>query len=100
MAERIDYGRALSLTLRARVIDSAHRMLGCATGHLMKHFIGVAVLVALALAVRFWVFRPLALDIHIHDTYYVMPPLRIIGFWLLMGIAAEWFVIAWKSGRV
>jgi len=66
----------------------------------MKHFIGVAVLVAFALAVRFWVFQPLALDIHIHDTYYVMPPLRIIGFWLLMGIAAAWFIIAWKSGRV
>ena len=66
----------------------------------MKHFIGVAVLVALALAVRFWVFQSLALDVPIYDTYYVMPPLRIIGFWLLMGIAAAWFVIVWKSGRV
>jgi hypothetical protein len=82
------------------VIDSAHSMLCCETGHFVKHFVGVAVLVALALAVRFGVFQPLALDIHVHDTYYVMPPLRIIGFWLLMGIAAVWFVIAWKSGRV
>jgi hypothetical protein len=70
-------------------------MLGCETGRLMKHFIGVAVLVALALAVRFWAFQPLALDLHIHDTYYVIP-LRIVGFWLLMGIAEAW----WKSGRV
>jgi hypothetical protein len=66
----------------------------------MKHFIGVAVLVVLALAVRFWVFQRFALDIHIHDTYYVIPPLRITGFWLLIGIAAVWFIIAaFKFGR-
>jgi hypothetical protein len=65
----------------------------------MKHFIGVAALVALALAVRFfWIFRS-TLDVIIHDTYYVIP-LRIIGFWLLMGIAAVWFVVAaFKFGR-
>ena len=34
----------------------------------MKHFVGVAVLVALALAVRFfWIFRS-TLDVIIHDT--------------------------------
>jgi hypothetical protein len=66
----------------------------------MKHFIGVAVRVALALAVRFLVLSRFSLDIQIHDTYYVMPPLRIIGFWLLMGIAAVWFVVAaYKFGR-
>jgi hypothetical protein len=33
-------------------------------------------------------------------SYYFMPPLRIIGFWLLMGVAAVWFVIAvYKFGR-
>jgi hypothetical protein len=65
----------------------------------MKHFIGIAALVALALAVRFfWIFRS-TLDVIIHDTYYVIP-LRIIGFWLLMGIAAVWFVVAaFKFGR-
>jgi hypothetical protein len=66
----------------------------------MKHFIGAAVLVALALALRFLLSSPLSLDILIHGTYYVMPPLRIIGFWLLMGVAAVWFVIAaFRFGR-
>jgi heme/copper-type cytochrome/quinol oxidase subunit 1 len=66
----------------------------------MKHFIGIAVLVALALVVRLWAFPRFGLDIHIHDTYYVIAPLRIIGFWLLMGVAAVWFVIAaYKFGR-
>jgi hypothetical protein len=65
----------------------------------MKHFIGVAVLVALALVVRFWAFQRIGLFIPIHDTFYVMP-LRIIAFWLLMGVAAVWFVIAaYKFGR-
>jgi hypothetical protein len=67
---------------------------------LMKHFIGIAVLVALALAVRFLLSSPLSLDIHIHDTYYVTPPLRTISFWLLMGVAAVWIAIAaYKFGR-
>jgi hypothetical protein len=66
----------------------------------MKHFLGVAVLVALALVGRFWLFPHFSLDIHIHDTYYVMPPVRLIGFWLLMGVAVVWFVIAaYKFGR-
>ena len=66
----------------------------------MKHFVGVAVLVALALAVRFWMFPHFSLDIQVHDKYYAIPPLRIIGFWLLMGIAAVWFLIAtFKFGR-
>jgi riboflavin transporter FmnP len=68
-------------------------------GALMKHFIGVAVLVVLALVVRFWAFQHFTLDVHMHDTYYVITP-RIIGFWLLMGMAAVWFVIAvYKFGR-
>jgi hypothetical protein len=60
---------------------------------LTKHFIGVAVLVALALACRFWLFSRFSLDIHVPYAYYAMP-LRIICFWLLMGVAAVWFVIA------
>jgi hypothetical protein len=66
---------------------------------LTKHFIGVAVLVALALACRFWLFSRFSLDIHVHDAYYAMP-IRMICFWLLMGVAAVWFVIAvHKFGR-
>ena len=60
----------------------------------MKHFIGVAVLVALALVARFCLFSRFSLDVVFYANYYVMPPLCIIGFWLLMGIAAVWFVIA------
>jgi hypothetical protein len=61
----------------------------------MKHFVGVAVLVALALAVR----SLLSSRIGVHATYFVIP-LRIIGFWLLMGVAAVWFLIAaFKFGR-
>jgi hypothetical protein len=59
----------------------------------VKHFIGVAVLVVLALAVRLWL-SPFSVDVDFHDTYYVMPPLRVIGFWLLMGVAAGWFAVA------
>jgi hypothetical protein len=67
---------------------------------LMKHFIGVAVLAALALAVRFWAFPHSTLDRYgVHATYFIIS-LRTIGFWLLMGIAAVWFVIAaYKFGR-
>jgi hypothetical protein len=66
----------------------------------MKHFIGVAVLVTLALAVRFWVFPRSSLDRYgVHATYFVIS-LRTITFWFLIGTAAVWFVIAWKSGRV
>lgn len=68
-------------------------------GHLMKHFIGAAVLVVLALVVRYCLLQQFALDVHVHDRYFVIP-LRIIAFWFLMGLAAAWFVIAaWKSGR-
>ena len=62
-------------------------------GPSMKHFIGVSVLVALTLAVRFLLSPHLSLNIYVHN-YYFMPPLRIIGFWLLMGVAAVRFVIA------
>ena len=52
----------------------------------MKHFVGVGTLVALALIVRLWVFQSIGLDIHLHDTYRVIP-LRAVGFWVLIGIA-------------
>ena len=66
----------------------------------MKHFIGVAVLVALALAVRLRAFPNSSLDRYgVHATYFVIS-LRTIGVWLLMGVAAVWFVVAaFKFGR-
>ena len=65
----------------------------------MKHFIGAGVLVVLALVVRFWALQRFGLGIYVHDTLRVFS-LRIIGFWLLMGIAALWFVVAaYKLGR-
>ena len=57
----------------------------------MKQFIGVAVLLALAVVVRFIAFPSFGVDISIHDTYWVVP-LRKIGFWGLIVIAAVWFL--------
>jgi hypothetical protein len=59
----------------------------------MKHFVGAGTLVALALVVRLWAFQSIGLDIHLHDTYRVIT-LRVVGFWVLIGIAAAWFLIA------
>jgi hypothetical protein len=66
----------------------------------MKHFIGAGVLVVLALVVRFGAPQRFALGIYVHGDTLRAFPLRIIGFWLLMGIAAVWFVVAaYKFGR-
>ena len=60
----------------------------------MKHLIGIGALVALALLVRFGpFFQRFGLDIHLRDTYWGIS-LRTIGFWLLVGIAAVWSVVA------
>jgi hypothetical protein len=59
----------------------------------MKHFIGAAVLGTLALVVRLGAFGGTDLDIHVHDTYWAFP-LRVVVFWVLMGMAAAWFLIA------
>ena len=59
----------------------------------MKHFVGAGTLVALALVVRLWVFQSIGLDIPLHDTYRVIP-LRVVGFWVLIVIAAAWLLIA------
>jgi hypothetical protein len=65
----------------------------------MKHLIGIGVLIAMAFGLRSWLQTSLALDISIHDTYWVFP-LRIVGFWCLMGIAFAWFLaFAWASIR-
>ena len=59
----------------------------------MKHFVGVVVLVALAILVRFVVSQRFGVDIYIRNTYWVIP-IREVGFWLLIAIAAGWFLIA------
>jgi hypothetical protein len=60
---------------------------------------GPAVLVALALIVRFWAFQRVGLDLYVHDTLRAIP-IRVVGFWLLMGIAVAWLsVAACKFGR-
>jgi uncharacterized membrane protein YwzB len=65
----------------------------------MKHFMGAGVLVALALIVRYWAFQRIRLDLYVHDTFRVIP-IRVVGFWLLMGIAVAWLsVAAYKFGR-
>jgi hypothetical protein len=65
----------------------------------MRHLIGIAVLVAVALVLRFWLRTSLALDIQIHDVYRVVP-ISVIGFWFLIGSACAWFlVVAWASIR-
>jgi hypothetical protein len=69
-------------------------MPSCETGAFMKHFIGVAVIVALALVVRFLLFQRFALGFYRHASTFQVIPVRIIGFWLLMGVAAVWFVVA------
>jgi hypothetical protein len=66
----------------------------------MKHLIGVLVLVALALAFRFWLSSNLSIDFYILAKYFHVLPIRIVGFWFLMGVAAVWFIIAaFKFGR-
>lgn len=59
----------------------------------MKNFVVAGVLVALALVVRLWAFQRVGLGIYEHDTYRVIP-LRVVGFWLLMGTAVAWFSVA------
>ena len=58
----------------------------------MKHVIGIGVLVAMAFGLRSSLQTGFALDIPIHDTYWVVP-LRIITFWCLLGIAFAWSVL-------
>jgi hypothetical protein len=65
----------------------------------MKHMVGIGVLVAMAFFLRSRLQTSEAFDIYIHDTYWVVP-LRIIGFWCLMGIALVWLLVfAWASIR-
>lgn len=59
----------------------------------IRHFIGIGLFLVLALVMRLGAFSNMGLDIYVHDTYRVVP-LRIVVFWLLIGIATVWFLIA------
>jgi hypothetical protein len=64
----------------------------------MKPFIGPALIVVVAVLVRFAASR-VGVGIYLHDTYLGIS-LRTFGFWLLMGIASGWFLLAAsKSAR-
>ena len=59
----------------------------------MKHLIGAGLVLMLAFVVRFVLPLSLGLDIHVHDTYRVVP-LRIVSFWALLVISAAWLSFA------
>ena len=59
---------------------------------MLKHLVGVAVLTIIAFAFRFAVFLP-TVDVYAHDRYIVIVP-RVIGFWILLAIAAAWLIVA------
>lgn len=51
----------------------------------MRHLIGIGVLLAMALVLRFCVHSGMGFDIYVHDVYRVVP-LNATGFWLLLGL--------------
>jgi hypothetical protein len=57
----------------------------------IKNLVGVGIVVALAVFLRFGLLKAISLDIYVHNTYRVLP-LRVISFWVLMGMAMVWFV--------
>ena len=59
----------------------------------MKYLIGVAVLIALVLFISFIAFQRFGVDIHVHDTYWVVPT-RTIAFWILVAMATVSLLIA------
>jgi hypothetical protein len=63
----------------------------------MRHLGGIGALVAVALALRFWPFPSVGLDIYVHEVYRVIP-LRLVCFWFLIGGACMWLLVfAWAS---
>jgi len=79
----------LASTFRASRLEYSVRN---RNGASMKYFIVAGVLVALAVLIRFVVLLRFGVDIHIHDTYWVVPLCKI-AFWLLLVIASVWFLI-------
>jgi hypothetical protein len=58
----------------------------------MKHFAGIAALLAAALILKFGPHWGVGVDIYIHDNYRVIP-VGIIGFWFALGIALVWLLL-------
>jgi hypothetical protein len=58
----------------------------------MKHFAGIAALVAAALFLKFGPLGGVGVDINIHDRYRVIP-ISVIGFWFVAGIALAWLLL-------
>jgi hypothetical protein len=56
------------------------------------------VLIAAAFIVRFWLFRRPDLDVHIHDTYWVIP-VRHVSFWFVVGSACVLLLLAIRASR-
>lgn len=59
----------------------------------MKHLVGAGLVAILAFVVGFVLPLPFTLDLYVHDTYLVVP-LRIVSFWVLLAVSAVWLGIA------
>jgi hypothetical protein len=57
----------------------------------MKRVVGICTLIAVGFTVRLYSRSNLGLDVHIHDTYHVIP-FRVVAFWCLLGIASAWLL--------
>jgi hypothetical protein len=57
----------------------------------MKHLVGIGMMVAVAFIARSWPHSTFGLDVHIHDSYRVIP-LTSITFWCLLAIALVWLL--------
>lgn len=56
-------------------------------------FIGAAALIAFVVGLGFIMLQRFGVDIHIHDTYWVVP-IRKIAFWVVIALAAVSLLIA------
>ncbi len=59
----------------------------------MKQLIVAGSVILLALLVRFVLPLPQTLDIHVHDTYRIVP-VRSVVFWVLLALSGAWLVFA------
>ena len=64
----------------------------------MKHLFGIIVLVGSALAVKSWLPTAVSFNIHLGGFYQVVS-LNDAGFWLLLGIALVWLLVAMFDSR-
>ena len=63
-------------------------------GSAMKNYIGVTVLILVALLAEFspLLHSNLGLDVHLHDRFFVIPLAKII-FWLCIVVATGWLLL-------